>query len=147
MRYLRAYLPVILWMLVIFTFSTDVGSSQRTSRIIGPILRWFNPEISDEAIHMVQLGIRKTAHLTVYAILAALMWRSKRQLENNFKVWRWKEAGVVLGLCIVYALSDEWHQTFVGSRQGATLDVLIDTLGASLGLAAIWIEGRIRKHW
>ena len=41
--FLKYWLPVILWMLIIFSFSSDTISSQRSSRIIGPIVHWLFP--------------------------------------------------------------------------------------------------------
>src|SRR5690349_15241729 len=78
-RHLLAWLPVVLWLALIFTFSTDAGSSKRTSRIIGPLLRWLHPGVSEETINTVQTVVRKGAHLTEYAILAALIWRALRR--------------------------------------------------------------------
>ena len=81
-RWLNAFLPVVLWMSIIFIGSTDLGSSQRTSRIIGPILRWFNPEVSDETIRALQAVVRKSAHVCVYALLALLIWRARRVIRR-----------------------------------------------------------------
>jgi hypothetical protein len=61
-------------MSLIFGFSTQAGSTRHTSRIIGPLLRWINPSITAATIDQVQYVIRKGAHMTEYAILAALLW-------------------------------------------------------------------------
>lgn len=133
---------------IIFFGSTGAGTTERTSRIIGPILRWFNPEISDETISMIQLGIRKCAHITEYAILAGLVWFGRRKLEGNYRKFDWREAlGIVLPIVCLYAITDEWHQSFVPGREGAVRDFTLDTLGAFLGLLGIWMVGRWRKIW
>src|SRR5437870_3163960 len=44
------WLAVLLWMLIIFSASSDAMSSGHTSRIIGPIVRWLFPNVSDEAV-------------------------------------------------------------------------------------------------
>jgi VanZ family protein len=147
MRYLKFYLPVLLWMVVIFMASTDVGSSRRTSRIIGPILRWFKPDISDETIRAIQTVLRKSGHVTEYAVLAALAWRARRQQLGSYREWNRREAVAIIILCFLYAITDELHQQFVSSRQGAAIDVLIDTVGAMAGLFAIWRAGRFKKLW
>jgi len=72
----RAWLAVALWMALIFAGSTGSLSESYTSRIIGPILRWFGPDISDAAIQRVQFVVRKTAHFTEYAVLALLVRRA-----------------------------------------------------------------------
>jgi VanZ family protein len=78
-RFLRYWLPVVLWMLLIFGFSTKAGAPNNTSRIIGPIVRWLVPGITDEALGRVVFGARKTAHVAEYAVLALLCWRARRQ--------------------------------------------------------------------
>jgi len=144
----RYWLPAIAWMIIIFSASTDVMSSQHTSRIIGPILRWMFPSISEETVSRVQLVIRKCGHLSEYAVLAGLLWRAWRKpVRNDPRPWRWKDAGVALLMAAAYSASDEIHQLFVPSRQGQIVDVLIDTSGAVLGLLAVWVIGRWRKAW
>lgn len=141
----KFWLPVIVWMLLIFIGSTDLLSSAHSSRIIGPILRWFNPDISPATIRQVQMAVRKTGHLAEYAILAWLMWRARRQ--NKAGPWAWSEAGLVLLLIVLYALTDEAHQAFVASRYSSAADILLDGAGGMLGLAAQWCAGRWRKRW
>lgn len=135
-------------MALIFGFSTEAGAPQHTSRIIGPLLRWINPEISDEAIRSVQLVIRKSAHLTEYAILALLVLRARRQpMRGERSPWRHTDAFFSFSVAALFAATDEWHQSFVPSREGKFVDVLIDSTGAALGLLACWSFGRWRKFW
>ena len=75
---LKYWLPVVLWMGLIFSASSDSMSSGRTSRIIGPLVRWFVPNISEAALGRVVFAVRKTAHVTEYAVLALLWWRAWR---------------------------------------------------------------------
>jgi len=72
------------------------------------------------------LLVKKGSHFGAYFILA---WLAR------FALGRWDWA---LLLTAVYAISDEYHQTFIPGRDGNMLDVLIDTLG---GLAA-WASHR-----
>ena len=149
-RKLLAYLPVLLWMAIIFIASTDLGSSQRTSRIIGPIVRWFYPEASDETIRAVQAVVRKSGHVIVYAILAALTWiarRASRGLKVTEGAWSWPEMWGIVAFCAAYAVSDELHQSFVQTRQGSPWDVGFDSLGAVMALTSIWAWGRWKKRW
>lgn len=150
MRRFKAYLPVLLWMTVIFVVSTDVGSSRNTSRFIGPILRWLKPDITDGSIRLVQAVVRKTGHLTEYAILALLFWRAGRFFRRQqplLQNWSWREAAWIILWCALYALSDELHQSFISTRQGNPWDVLLDSAGAFLGLLGLWAFGRWRKRW
>ncbi len=135
-------------MLIIFGFSTNAGSPRNTSRIIGPILRWIYPDVSGEIIHGIQLVIRKGAHFAEYALLALLCWRAKRKpFRGDVRPWKWSEAGFALLVAVLFAASDEWHQSFVPSREGALRDVLIDSAGAMLGLLTLWRWGRWRRSW
>ncbi|HKS38852.1 MAG TPA: VanZ family protein [Verrucomicrobiae bacterium] len=145
---LKYWLPVLVWMALIFWASTDLMSSQRTSRIIGPLLRWFNPDLSEETIRHVQLVVRKTAHLTEYAILALLLWRAIRKpKKEDGRPWSWREAALAIAVAGAYAMTDELHQHFVASRYGSAWDVLLDTLGAAAGMFVLWALGRWRRLW
>src|SRR5205085_6429061 len=77
-RFVRYWMPTIVWMAVIFLGSTDMLSAAHTSGFLVPFLRWLDPQISLAALNAIQFGIRKLAHLTEYAILAALLWRALR---------------------------------------------------------------------
>ena len=139
--FLKSWLPVIAWMLFIFIGSTDLMSAAHTSRFIGPFVRWFAPDVSDATIAAVQLVVRKCAHLTEYAILAALVYRALRQ-----PVERSLFTGLIaFALSAVAAALDEFHQSFVGSRTGTPWDVLIDCVGALIGLLIYSRMTRNRK--
>jgi len=144
----RYWLPVLVWMWVIFAASSDRQSFQHSSRFVEPFVRWLFPHLSDDAVHAFVMLVRKCAHLTEYAVLALLLWRAlPKPPEPNAHSWRWSEVGLVLGLVALYAASDEIHQAFVPSRQGCVTDVLLDTTGAALALLCLWAVGRWRKHW
>jgi len=143
----KSWGPVLVWMSIIFSASSDAGSFQHTSFILAPLVRWLFPRLSDEAVHAIVVTIRKGAHLSEYAVLAALLWRALRSIRQRDAVpWSWPQAGLALGLAAFYAATDEFHQTFVPSRQGSVWDVLLDTGGACLGLMTVWAIGRRRKH-
>ncbi|MFN2622594.1 MAG: VanZ family protein [Chthoniobacterales bacterium] len=126
-RFLKYWLPVLAWMIFIFVGSTDLLSAEHTSRFIGPFLRWFAPDVSDATIASVQFIVRKCAHLTEYAILAALLYRAFRQHRD--RVFR-----IAFIIAALYAALDEFHQSFVASRTASPWDVTIDCAGALIGL-------------
>jgi VanZ family protein len=135
-------------MLLIFGFSTNAGAPRNTSRIIGPIVRWLVPGISDEALGRVVLAVRKSAHVSEYAVLALLCWRARRRpVRGDARPWRWTDAAFAFLVAAAFAASDEWHQSFVPSRQGSWWDVLLDSGGAALGLLGLWAQGRWRGRW
>jgi len=82
-----------------------------------------------------EVGIRKLGHFGGYATLALLWawalapWLGRRALPAAFAV------------SVLYAASDEFHQSTVDTRHGTLLDVLIDALGALAGaLVATWLR-------
>ena len=99
---LSRWLPVAVWMGVIFAFSAVPSLS---SGLGG----W-------------DLVLRKCAHMTEYAILAALVVRASGSYALGF------------ALAVAYACTDEFHQTFVRGRHGSPVDVCIDAAGALIGL-------------
>ena len=127
----RYWMPVVIWVVILAVNSTDLMSAQHTSRFIEPFMRWLNPNISVDSIVAVQLFVRKAAHVTEYAILAALLLRGFSRANS-------RRAFVWLGVAWLVALScaglDEFHQSFVASRTGSPVDVMIDGTGALIGI-------------
>jgi len=131
----KLWLPVALWMGLIFVMSTDVGSSTQTSRIIEPLILWINPNASREQFELVHFLVRKLAHLSEYAVLALLILRAiRRSRYSASPLWSWRSAGLALLIAAAYAATDEWHQSFIPGRTAAVTDVLIDSSGALIGL-------------
>ena len=140
--FLKYWLPLLIWMVLIFIGSTDVLSAEHTSRFLVPFLHWLDPQISWVAINSIQVVVRKLGHLTEYAILATLIWRALRSAEN------WKRSTLILFTvsligCAIFAASDEFHQSFVPSRTSSVNDVMIDIFGAGIALAiCVALESR-----
>lgn len=117
--------------------STGNFSAGNTSRIIGPLVLWLFPDTSPETLLTIHGITRKIAHLAEYAILAILTARAFRGSSREGLRERWFLASLIL--VIVYALLDEYHQSFVPSRTGTIFDSLIDIAG---GFAALLIVRR-----
>lgn len=144
----KYWLPVILWAGVIFSASSDSGSGEQTSRLLGPLLRWLFPQLTPATVADLIFSIRKTAHVTEYALLALLFWRACRQPErNDRRPWNWSHARLTLGFTAFYAATDEFHQMFVPSREARLHDVALDICGAAAALLLLWGLGRVRKTW
>ena len=126
-------------MLVIFAASTDLGSAEHTSRFLIPFLHWLNPHISGATIMKIQFLVRKAAHLTEYAVLAMLLLRAVR---SGGRAAFARQAALVLVIVAIYATTDEFHQTFTPSRTASAHDVMIDCLGATVGLLIYWTMRR-----
>ncbi|HWQ60203.1 MAG TPA: VanZ family protein, partial [Candidatus Fimivivens sp.] len=113
----RAYSTLLLWMAVIFFFSSMSGS------ISGTIVSYDN------------LLVRKSAHVFEYLVLSFLSY-------NAFRLTYPRERrGFVILLSVVlsllYAFSDETHQLFVPGREGKLTDVGIDLIGIAIGMIAV----------
>ncbi|HKQ38064.1 MAG TPA: VanZ family protein [Verrucomicrobiae bacterium] len=146
-RFIKYWLPVLLWLALIFSASADKGSGHRSSRIIAPIVRWFVPNISQRNLDRIVHTVRKTAHVTEYAILALLLFRALASKPKEDASFPLRAAIFAFGLAALYAMTDEFHQTFVPSREGQVSDVIIDSFGAALALFAVYLVGRWRKRW
>src|SRR5216683_732350 len=132
-QFVRYWMPVIVWMALIFLGSTDMLSAEHTSRFLVPLLRWLDPQISLAALATIQFGIRKLGHLTEYSVLAMLLWRA---LCSSTR-WQMKMSILLLVAALasaIFAASDEFHQSFVPSRTASPTDVMIDICGALIGL-------------
>lgn len=115
-------LPAILVMGVIFFLSHQPGD------LLGPYpFRWAD----------------KLAHLVVYAILCVtLIYAFPRH-------YRWSArkpiAAVSVIFCLVYGISDEFHQSFIPGRYPSIADIAADTAGAMLA-CMLWLRLSSRKH-
>ena len=144
----KYWLPLGVWMLLIFLGSSDTRSNARSSRIIGPIVRWLAPDISEAALERIVFRVRKCAHLTEYAVLAWLAWRAWRKpAKADTRPWRWTEFGLAMVIVTLYAASDEFHQMFVKDRMASGWDVLLDACGGASGLLVVWSLGKRRNRW
>jgi VanZ family protein len=143
-RRIQRYGPLLVWMAFIFFASTGEFSADNTSRIIGPLLRWLFPSISEEQLAFAHFLIRKAAHFTEYAILALLAARAFSTSSNQTPRRRW----FLISLCLVvlYALSDEYHQSFVASRTASIYDSLIDMSGGLTALLLYALRYK-RRGW
>ncbi len=144
---LGALLPMVAWMALIQGFSTDSFSSPHTGHTLERLLAWIAPGIlarlSVEQLSLLNFLARKSAHVTEYAVLTALVLRCCgvcRPVQSR--------AGFVVAVAVaaLWAVLDEWHQSFVPSRGGLGSDVVWDCGGALVGAAAwgLWQRRRAR---
>jgi VanZ family protein len=136
MRWLKYWWPALIWAVVISTFSTGAFTSDNTSIVIIPVLRFFLPHASLETLQFLHHLIRKSAHVTEYCILSLLILRGLAAGRREFHL-RW----ALLAILFVagYASLDEFHQSFVPGRTAAVSDVFIDTCGGTAGLIIAWL--------
>ncbi|MDE7384269.1 MAG: VanZ family protein [Anaeroplasmataceae bacterium] len=149
-------LPIVIvlaWMGVIFYFSHQNGVS--SSRMSNKVTKWVvNTFVSnysnlpkDEQANILKntsYVIRKLAHYSEYVVLGLFLFVAVNAFTSNQKII----FPVVSILGILYAVSDELHQYFIGGRAPAVKDVLIDSIGVLtilLLIGSILNLKRIRK--
>ncbi len=124
-------LLVLLWIMVIFTFSSQDGSSsgELSKGILNIIENIFAVNFTNFILDM-NIVIRKFAHFLEYAILGILICLNiKDYQKDKIKIIIYS---LIFG--IIVAGMDEFHQTFVIMRNGNVIDIFIDTLGCLLGI-------------
>jgi hypothetical protein len=126
---LRAWIPAIIWLIIIAIESSGLLASQNTSRILYPLLHFV---FGVDRFHFAHwhFYIRKAGHVVGYGILSILLFRAWRATlpgaGNLNPKWTMRWANIaVLGTALVASL-DEWHQSFIPSRTGAVHDVILD---------------------
>ncbi len=129
------WLPPLTWMAAIFFFSTDSFSGENTGSLLYDIAHRFFPDLTLKQFQPIHFAIRKTAHFTEYGIMALLLFRAFR--SGNAIRWQWRWAIYSWLVIAVYALLDEYHQTFTASRTGSINDSLVDILGGTTALLVL----------
>ena len=71
--------------------------------------------------------LRKLAHMAEYGLLLFLWWRALREYAGARTA-----LAIAFAVCVAYAGTDEYHQTFVEGRHGTPVDVLIDSVGMAV---------------
>ncbi len=115
-RFLSLWLPVIMWMVVIF-----IGSS--ISRV---------PQVGGETIDGL---VHRAVHMLEFAVLGALLLRA----TSNGRPVSKREIIITLVLIGLYGASDEFHQRFTPGRTSEASTVLFDVAGGALG---VWVWQR-----
>lgn len=120
------------WMGLIFYFSHQPGSvsselSSSLLLVLDEVLNFSSVYVDMTFIHLI---LRKSAHFLVYLVLGILLLHTIYLFLKKLKVS--SLIAVIFGF--LFALSDEFHQTFIPGRSGELRDVLIDTVGIFFGV-------------
>ena len=108
-KFFSLWIPVIFWCGIIFFFSSI-------------------PDLKIIELGLLDLILRKIAHITEFGILAILFFRAfSETIKNNVSFWSGFSS-------FVYAITDEFHQLYVPGRGPSPVDVLIDTFGIFFAL-------------
>ncbi|MBA4380686.1 MAG: hypothetical protein C0393_08450 [Anaerolinea sp.] len=127
--YLRRWLPAILIMATIFAFSS-IPSSELPDFARADLL-------VKKGGHMLGYGLLTLAYLR--GLRAACPGGQDRERSDRLRPERAKVSIVAAWLlAVLYAFTDEFHQSFVAGRHASLLDVGVDATGAVIALA-VWI--------
>ena len=116
--------PAIFLMGLIFVFSSIPGNISPPSVLPSRLTPYFL--------------IRKSGHLLGYALLAIA-------LISGLRPKSWKEIVAIMGCVLLFALSDELHQSFVPGRTASLIDVSIDLIGITMGLVCAFTLGIVHS--
>ncbi|NMA62964.1 MAG: VanZ family protein [Syntrophomonadaceae bacterium] len=135
-----SWIVVLLWMLLIFHLSSQAAEdsnqlSTGITRVVVQTVERFLPD-TDIDIGSVNHIVRKNAHFAAYLVLGVLVMNALRRSE----VYGFRALAIALGICVVYAISDEVHQLFVPGRGAQVKDVIIDSLGAMVGAGLVLLK-------
>ena len=110
-RFLRRWFSVFLWMLFIFILSSVPGRNI--------------PALPIPFFH-------KVVHFFEYSVLGTLWIKALAEGRSGTKLF--KLSILAWELVTIFALTDEWHQTFVPGRSGKLEDVYFDVICALVGI-------------
>lgn len=142
-----SFLPALLIMYMIFSFSSQTGteSSQLSYKVsqklvqVGAVI--LDRDLSDAEINMYAEKyhgpVRKLAHMTEYCVLAVSL-SIPLYAYGVRGIWLVLLAGFI---CVGFAATDEYHQSYVAGRGPSVKDVCIDSIGAFIGIIGTRIIG------
>jgi len=122
-------------MALIFIMSAMPGdiSGEQSGTVVRVLVAVYDavsdgPPPSARTVDLLELIVRKCAHMAEYAVLALLYCHALRLSGARHP------AIYAMAMCVAYAATDEFHQSFVDARGPSPVDVMIDAMGAGIAL-------------
>lgn len=139
-RYIFLGLSIMIAALIYwFSDQTATASSEDSEGLIWSVLNMIpyfahmTYSAKMEILDSIHTLVRKTAHFSIYASLGICVFN----YITTYVSARKKALLLSVGICFLYACTDEIHQLFVEGRSGEVLDVFIDTCGATAGICLV----------
>lgn len=138
---------IIINCITIFMFSSQdsVKSSNTSSIIVDRVVNTIsnvNKKVKRDSLKdSVTFWVRKSAHFSIYALLGVWVML----FVNTFNMSTRNKIIICVLFGLIYAISDEFHQSFVSGRSMELRDVIIDTCGCFVGSGILGILGSRSK--
>ena len=136
-------IAAIIWMTGIFCatqlpYFTGESTSKTIEKVVDTEHKSIDTPSADHGvINVLNFLIRKATHFTAFGILSLLLFKSLETTRFPY----------ILAWCLtsLYAMSDEYHQSFMPGRTATYKDVLIDACGALVVLTLAYLLGKRKK--
>ncbi len=140
----NVWTPVAFAVAIICAESTNTFSSQNTSGWLRPFVQYWFGVIQTDNWDTFHHYLRKTGHFVGYGgvaftFLRAWLYTLDRSGQKTLLAWRLRSSLLAIASTAFVASCDEFHQTFIPSRTGTPLDVLLDTIGATTLCLLVWL--------
>lgn len=125
----------------IFGFSSQNGvessglSRKVTTKFVNifPYTRNLSDDVKEKLIEHGEIIVRKLAHFSIYTLVGIFIMAFMFTFNTKLKI----QFGVSLSVGLIYAITDEYHQSFVPGRGPSAIDVCIDTSGVFMGILMV----------
>lgn len=107
--YCKTYLPSILWALLIYIFSDQ-------------------EQLPGFSVSILDFIFKKLAHMFVYAVLYYLLFNAYLSTHPSQRLSK-KYFLIPLSIALIYAITDELHQSQIKGRYASSRDVAYNFLG------------------
>ncbi len=136
---LKVWIAAALWLGIIATESSGLGSSGNTSRILYPILHYLFG-LDHVRFELWHGPLRKTGHVIGYFVMSLLFFRAFRATlpQPRIQGWWFTWARIAWMMTTLVACLDEWHQAYIPTRGSSVHDVLLDSTAAFTAQLIIW---------
>ena len=113
-------IAVAAFLLILAAFAGVLLAPRNTLLLVDPLVRWLRPSASVPDLERIHNMARKFGHFIIPAAAFALLVIGPLR----------KRPLLALMLCVLFAMIDEFLQTYTPGRSGTFLDVILDTSGA-----------------
>lgn len=149
---LRGILVILLMIMfsTIFNFSAQDGEesgslsreiTENVTKNVKSIQRMEKSK-KEKTLDKIEHFIRKLAHFSLYTVVGILMM----SLMSTYNLIQMKRLEISLGVGVIYAISDEFHQMFIPDRSSSIIDVFIDSCGVFVGILVVVLGLKVIKR-